>query len=40
VLRPYLKKQKQARSQWLTIVILATQKAEMRKIVVKANPGK
>jgi hypothetical protein len=31
---------KSARSRWLTPVILATQEAEIRRIVIEAKPGK
>jgi hypothetical protein len=32
-------KKKKARCQWLLPVILATQKAEIRRIVVRSQPG-
>jgi hypothetical protein len=36
--RPYLKNTKEARRRWLTPVILATQEAEIRKILIEASP--
>jgi hypothetical protein len=33
------KNQKQARCQWLTSVILVTQEAEIRRIMVQSQPG-
>jgi hypothetical protein len=38
LMRPYLKNKNKAGCQWLTPKILATQKAELRRILVQSQP--